>query len=299
MFTFFNNTGSIRHQLGTLTSVFKRSMHTMVSSFNLAPSQLSNNEQPLQGKLIRIGVTGKTVPRHLQTMVGEEIIKKHPNCLFIGTNPTRRMKDSLIEFHVGHSFAFVTGSDGKVVSSVSKRPNLKEVLEVRNCIPDPRFKNQQRSIRLYKPRYTTVEEDIQLWLNKAEEVPDYPLYFNILPLTPSLPIDAQTFKDNVDEIIEYDPIYALFDSVDPKDGRHVRGDNCISATERAIFGPGSRTAQGMFCQEAAMTFILRLLTGHQKKSTESYLSVVDEFGFNQGIEPPPACEENYRAAFTC
>lgn len=289
LFKFFKNTGVIQHKIGTYSTFFKRSIATTIDNFSLGDgiSQV--------GKLIKVELknpTNNTILHELH----DTIFRKNPDSLVIGMTPTVRMNSSsLINFCTGHLTGGVTDGEGNLLCEVSKHPDTKQKLAARLCVSDRRFKQRKPTVDVYKPLFLTMNKAIQKWVERAELVPDYPMYFHIIPMVPPLDISAKKFKDNVELIIEYDQFYALYSSIHPN-GNVIPADNCISAVERSIFGLDSRTAHDMFCQEATINMVQRIIKP-SKKALHSYLALAEKFGVKDGIECAEI--EDCRAAFTC
>lgn len=263
----------------------QRGFSTHVGEFGLAgiPKQ--------SGKIVKVLISGTSDP---VSTICKSLIAPHKNSLFIGTTPTTRLKSTFMNgLYPGHNFSFITDGNGAIACSMSKRPDTSQVVSQQKRVPDPRFKDQTLDLRVFLPRFASVEEDLKKWAEKAKSFPKYPLFFHIIPLVPGLRIDAKIYRQNVEYLLTEKANYSLHSSLHQFYDQYIPANNCNSATEQAIFGPGTRSVQDMFCQEAAITMVSKFAD----KELE-YLRISDSLGLMQGIEKSEIPEDNYRALFT-
>lgn len=287
---FFRRTMTLASARNTVTAS-KRSLSTYTKEFELA------HESGQTGKLVKIvlsdqGQNTKAVWNSLQI----DLMKSNPNSLFIWTMPTTRSTGQYHEFfYPGHNFTSATNDTGDTVCSMSKRPNTKMILGERKCAPDHRFKTQNNSVRQFQPRFTSVEEEIDVWLNRASSAKDYPLFVHIIPMDYLSDLDLETYKDNVDYLIAKEESYTLRSSVHPFiDDYFLPASNCNSASAESIFGKPLVSVHDLFCQEAAMKIVARFIN-----NPVDYMQHTESMGLTQGIEPTASKEDDYRCSFTC
>lgn len=230
----------------------------------------------------------------IQEEIFKTLITPNKNCLFIGTTPTvRYSKDFLMSIYPGHNFSFMTDSSGQVSVSISKRPDTNKPLMEQKRVPDKRFKEQPSVVKLFEPHYTTPKEDVMKWLERAQLVSSYPLYFHIVPLIPGLAFDPKQYKTNVHSIVEERRPYSLFSWIHPH-GRFIRASNCNSDVEKAIFGEDNLEVQDMSCQEAVIAMVAKLAN----PTATDYLEAAKTLGLNDGIEKSSITSEDYMSSFT-
>ncbi|MFV0820921.1 hypothetical protein [Legionella micdadei] len=247
------------------------------------------------GQLLRVNLAGKTASPKAKLEIEQEIIKKNKNSLLIWTTPTQRLKSDYDDcIYPGHNFSSVTDDNGETACSMSKRPDTTSMIGERKRIPDPRFKNQCRTTRLFSPRYPSVQEELIQWLKRAAAAPEYPLFVHVLPLHPPLEVNLASYRSNVELLRSLQEPYSLFSFLHPCGDRYIRAGNCNAATEQSIFGANSASIQDLSCQEAAMKIVTRLL-----KTQHDYLNAADDLGLTQGIEPSTISEDLYQSSFTC
>lgn len=272
-----------------LTSSSSRTVSTYTKKFHLA-----DEIQP-RGSLIKVILSDSTKePSSILDFLKNAVVRKNPNSLFIWTTPTHRMNSQHDELvYPGHNFSSTTDKDGETACFLSKRPDTNAVLGERRRIVDLRFTKQNRMTTLFRPYFSSVEEEIEKWVKRASAIPDYPLYIHVIPLE-TLDLDINTYKENVDYLIEMEEPYTLFSTRHPFSDHYIRASNCNSATEQAIFGVVPPSVHDMSCQEAAMEIVTRLL-----KKPSDYLQHSADLGLTKGIESPTIVEDLYRAGFSC
>ncbi|HHF7345149.1 TPA: hypothetical protein ACPSKE_001021 [Legionella feeleii] len=281
---FFRN--PTRIGIPSLYTLPHRTFSTRIGEFSLATTPKQT------GKIVKILFSGNSNP--LSTL-SKSLIEPHKNSLFIGTTPTTTSLTSTFgkSVYPGHNFSFITDENGAIACSMSKRPDTNRVVSKQKRIPDPRFKDLPLDLRVFLPQFTSVEEDLKKWFERAKSLPHYPLFFHIIPLVPGLSINAKTYRENVEYLLAEKANYTLHSTLHPLYDRYIPASNCNSATEQAIFGPHTRSVQDMFCQEAVMEMVSKLV-----EDKEKYLQTSDSLGLTQGIEKSEITEENYRALFT-
>ncbi|KTD31453.1 MULTISPECIES: hypothetical protein [Legionella] len=252
-------------------------------------------ELPHLGKLLKINVTTQSAQSKTILEVADQISKNNKNSLLIWTTPTLRLKSEYDDcIYPGHNFSSVIDERGEIACSMSKRPDTTSMIGERNCVPDPRFKNQERTTRLFSPCYPSVQEEILQWFKRASAVPEYPLFIHAIPILSCLGLSITSYRDNVENLRGLQEPYTLFSFVHPCGDRYIRAGNCNAATEKSIFGVNSGSVQDLSCQEAAMKLVTRLL-----KQPHEYLHAAEDLGLTQGIEPSSIPEDLYHSSFTC
>lgn len=291
MSRFFKKNGIISNTRQWMTGL-PRKVSTCSQHFEL------EKERQFSGKLIKILVSeADEKPETVVNYLRKKIVKENPNSLFVWTTPTSRLNGQHGEFiYPGHNFSSITDKEGETVSFLSKRPDTKAVLGERRRIPDNRFTNSNLTTKLFRPHFTTVEEEIEKWVNRALLVPAYPLYVHVIPLVNGVELDIDTYKDNVKQIMEMEEPYTLYSWAHPNADHYIPASNCNSATEQSIFGPGAVSVHDLYCQEAAMKIVSRFLKLNKQSG---YLHYSELLGLANGIEPSTIPEERYRCAFTC
>lgn len=286
---FFGRNGILSHQSKTMVT------SSGVLPMCTQPFKLSDKLHH-EGKLVKVFVSKDSEEQQTTwETLQKEIIQPNKNSLFIWTTPTTRFISQHGEhIYPGHNFSSVTDETGKTVCTMSKRPDIKTVLGERKRVPDSRLNNQPMTTRLFSPRYTTVEEEIELWLKRACLVREYPLFVHIIPLVSELELDIASYKDHVDYLMQLKEAYTLFSFIHPYGDHYIPAGNCNSATEQSIFGLGPVSVHDLSCQEAAMNIVSRIL-----KSRPDYLETAKALGLTKGIESPTIPEDFYRSAFTC
>ncbi|KTD16791.1 hypothetical protein [Legionella jordanis] len=248
-----------------------------------------------RAKLLKIQYGGREelIPHSIESLI-RRIIFPHSNCLFIGTTPTTqsRSRNFLQPLYPGHNFSFITDATGKITSSISKRPDRTKPIAQRARIGDSRLTNMPSSIQLYAPRYTTVQEDLQTWLQRAACVENYHLFFHIFPLSSELGLDPVLYKKNVDQLVNDQRPYSLCSWIHP-DNTHriIRASNCNSDLQKAVLGLEKYEVQDMYCQEAAITIASEFAV------RDEYFQAVKELAFDEGIEKSELSSESYLPIF--
>ncbi|WED43469.1 hypothetical protein [Legionella cardiaca] len=271
--------------------------HVEKSFLNLQKEFSLRNNLQVNGKLVKILLLDKHQPLDIsRTKLYQDIILPNKNCLFLGTTPTvnfkKDSKDTYLQsIYPGHNFSFITDEEGEVFSSISKRPDTNKPLGFQKRIDDQRLEGMPSQIRLYAPRYTTVQEDLLKWLERAFVVSSYPLYLHIFPLI-GLGIDVGEYQRNVKTLLETKTPYSLCSWVHPDSAsRIIRASNCNSDVQKAIFGIDIHEVQDMFCQEAAIKMASEFATAQE------YGLAVDALGLNHGIEKSLLSSESYLPPF--
>lgn len=270
------------------SSVSSRGISTVTKTF-----QISDELQP-KGILRKFLYSDRSqeVSSVLQLLKND--IKDNPESLFIWTTPTTRLNSQHGELvYPGHTFSSVTNNASEVTCTLSKRPDTTVVLGERRRIADPRFKQQALTTKLFQPFFSSIEEEIEIWVKRASLIPDYPLYVHIIPLI-ELQLDISTYENNVSYIVEKKEPYTLYSTVHPFADYYIPASNCNSDTELAIFGAIPPSVHDMTCQEAAMTIVSRLI-----KAKMDYINKAQYLGLTAGIESPSIPKEFYQPGFTC
>lgn len=240
------------------------------------------------GKIIKIMHTSSYTEQNVNSL-----IKENADCLFIGTMPTKRTKD-VIGFYSGHNFSFVTDKEGNVEICMSKRPNTSKQIGNRVRVEDSRLSNYSRKTHIYQPKFLSVSEEIQLWIDKAKKMVNYPIFFHIIPFSSNLDIDKENYTENVKTIIDFAEPYSLHSVIHPQYQHVIPASNCNTATEASLFGfCKESTTHDMSCQEAVMSILLKLVG-----NKEDYLNDIKAMGLTDDIEKSTIAKENYYASFT-
>jgi len=208
-----------------------------------------------------------------------QLIKNNPNSAFILTTPSQR-KGQYIK--PGHTATWVTDEDGEILSYLSKR-NSNEVLGVKPRAYDSRFndKELQTPVRLFKPRYTSPQEELVTWKQSTEFDPHYPLYLHIIPLQEYAGLTVEKYKNKVQEIMENDLFYSLFSY---ETFKTVKAQNCNEVTWRVLMDPEEECLEyhDMSCQEMVVYIMRKYMQGQ----ADEYMEMAKEAGLLEGIEKP-------------
>lgn len=208
-----------------------------------------------------------------------QLTKNNPNCAFIFTTPSQR-KGQFIK--PGHTATWVTDKYGNRLAYLSKR-NSKEVLCVKPRAYDSRFNSQELKIpvRLFKPRYTSPEEELATWKQSTEFDPHYPLYIHIIPLQEYTGLTVEKYKKKVDEIMETDLCYSLFSY---ETFKTVKAQNCNEVTWRVLMDPEEECLEyhDMSCQE----MVVYIMRKYMQDQVDEYMEMAKEAGLLEGIEKP-------------
>ncbi|PJE13939.1 hypothetical protein [Legionella sp.] len=272
-----------------------RGISISARSFKLTEQVSEQPPENTHGQLVKVNSSSDTKLESVLEILQTSIIQKNKNSLFIWTTPTTRLNSNYEDsIYPGHTFSSVTDEQGKTVCFISKRPNTTTVLGEHQRVPDTRFKNQSGKTRLFTPRFSTIQEELEQWYKRSVAVQEYPLFVHIIPFHDKLGLDVETYKSNVNYLLGSQEPYTLFSFLHPSGNRYIRAANCNSATEQSIFGLNSTSVQDLSCQDAAMKIVMRLI-----KSKYSYITAAEYLGLSKEIEPSTIPEDLYYASFTC
>lgn len=206
------------------------------------------------------------------------LIKNNPNSAFVLTTPSQR-KGKYIK--PGHTATWVTDEDGNILSHLSKR-NSNEVLGVKPRAYDSRFNDQELKmpVRLFKPRYTSVQEELVTWEKSTAVDPHYPLYIHIIPLEKQTGLTVEKYRNKVDEIMEKDLFYSLFSY---ETFKTVKAQNCNEVTWRVLMDPEECLEHhDMSCQE----MVIHIMRKYMQEQADEYMEIAREAGLLEGVEKP-------------
>lgn len=288
MSRFFRSTKTLIHSGQSRILSGTLSIHS--TSFQLSDSTRHS------GKLVKVLVSQRKEPESVLPILQREIIETNKNNLFIWTMPTTRLNGQDEDgIYPGHNFSSATDESGLTVCTMSKRPDTKIVLGERTRIPDSRFKKQLKTIRLFSPVYTSVEEELEIWLKRALVVDEYPLFVHIIPFNEHLELNLEDYVRYVEYLKDMEEPYSLHSFKHPFSEHYVQGGNCNSATEQSIFGVGRASLADFSCQEAAINIVSRM----KKQEACDYMEVAKRFGLTKGIESPTFSKEVFSPGFSC
>lgn len=254
-----------------------------------------NNQSESAGFLMKFDIKAGNNAALIKEQL-DRTIQAHPDSMFILTTPTVRLHSEYVSFpYPGHNFVFISNNNGKIQSCMSKRPDTKATLWKRARAGDTRFSaSYSPLVWTYETRFTSYNEEITAWEKRALSVSEYPLFVHIIPLNSELGINANSFQDNVYNVLLFRSPYSLHSTIHPSAGHLIPAANCNGAVYESIFGTHDALIQDMYCQEAVMQ-IIKLFA----KDWNLYENLANELGLTNGIESSLIEKEHYRPAFTC
>lgn len=240
------------------------------------------------GKIVKFSMKNDLLVNTLDCLK-QHLIQNHQNCLFIMTIPSiRKVGMNFNYIFPGHNAAFSTNEDGQIDACISKRPNIQEVFCVSQRVLDMRF-DGNRQTNVYYSQFTSVEEEWDTWKKSAGAGSQYPIYIHIIPFTELSVSDRHEYKKNVQRIKDRAEFYSLHSLVHATNANQsVPALNCNRDVELSIFGTSNSCIQDMFCQEAVLNIVERLI---QDKIT--YHTAAAALGLMDGIEKSSIPEESY------
>jgi hypothetical protein len=282
--TFFKKVEKIIHQSTKLT--LKNGTHGIINRINL-------NLDSIQLKIDKDDIV---------QYILENIIK--PNSLNLITTPTEKVKtDDYSKLEPGHNFPVITDNENKIIYTMSIRPNTTESVGTVKALSDPRIK-ADNIIKLYRPLYTSIEDEIIKWINLALRNQNYSMFIHTIPLETGL-VDKEEFGKNVEKIIAQNTPYSLL-SHQQENGTFKKAHNCNSGSGQAIFGTFEWRAMEDYDRydDSTQKIAYEIMTKKFVKNKEEYLEIITKLGLKDNIffDTPQLTNtdsENFLSSFTC
>lgn len=248
------------------------------------------------GELTKLVLHDKSAAYRPVSQEFSALTKRNPNSLFTMTIPSKMMHGEYGQFpYPGHNSVFITDGQGAISSFLSKRPDVKQLVSERLRAPNPLLpKSYSQKVRIYAPRFTSLEEELRYWIENAKTRADFPLYIHRFPLNSVFGVDAATFQRNVDYILEVDCYYSLHSTLHPILDRYIPAQNCNDSVQRAIWGEAKVTIGDMPTQQAVMAIVRRFI-----KDVPDYQRKCQRLGLMDSTQLPPIDIDLYQAQFTC
>ncbi|RAP35677.1 hypothetical protein B1207_11315 [Legionella quinlivanii] len=231
----------------------------------------------------------------------EQMVKRHPNSLFIGVTPTQKMSKGA-GLYPGHGFSFLTNTQGQIMGHVSKRPDTLSIVGKRNAYRDAQFEGKSSEQKLdeqmyvYNPTFDGFKGDIRKWYQRSLNLNGtYPLLIAQLPLGPGVKVSSDDYLAREKELIEYKRPYHLFPERKP-DGSMQRPNNCLTAVAQVVLGYEyySTLCDSMYCQQALVELVKRVI-----ENPDNFLKQTQELNLLEGVEDCPLKTDDYLGTFLC